>query len=253
MTRTGALVFAVGVATACASAPAKSPAPAAAKGEPNAAPSASSAACPIPSLLYEPLRKSEVSVSLPPTPVLPERPVRVGDAYTVWGASMSLRSNVKRSEVMGKEITVQGIIVKTNLTTAPSCAVHATGIADPEDCSAPIPTFWLADEAGAPVANAIRVMGWASNYANVFDAIRVYDSSTGGSYDDVYWGQRLPNPLPAVGAKVTVTGVYGTSFAKASSGSETDARMGILDYRSLEVLEPARELATLPGVRRKSR
>jgi hypothetical protein len=100
--------------------------------------------------------------------------------------------------------------------------------------------------------DAIAVMGWASNYAQIFQAIRVFDAkSRDATYVDEFWGVALPNPLPAVGAQVLVTGTYDATFGKASSGAASDPEMGILSYDGMRVLAPAPELATLPGVRRK--
>lgn len=66
-----------------------------------------------------------------------------------------------------------------------------------------------------------------------------------------FWGVALPNPLPAVGAKVSVTGTYAATFAMAASLSQVDPFMGILRYQSMRDLEPAKELASLPSVRRR--
>jgi hypothetical protein len=65
------------------------------------------------------------------------------------------------------------------------------------------------------------------------------------------WGVKLPKPLPAPGAKVTVTGPYSTTFTLASSGAEADPIMGIITYQGMTYLEEASELSTLPGVKRK--
>ena len=53
------------------------------------------------------------------------------------------------------------------------------------------------------------------------------------------------------GAKVTVTGQYGVSFSKASSGAEADPFMGVMDFQEMTIQEPAPALATLPGKKRK--
>ena len=173
-----------------------------------------------------------------------------GIAFTVWGLGFHLRSRQLRDQVTGRPISVTGYVVASNLASAPKCVVHAGGIADPEDCSAPVPAFWLGDTPNAPLDETVKVMGFASNYAQIYDAIHEFDRG-GGPFVDTYWGQEIPNPLPAVGAKVTLSGNYGTTFSGASSGSESDDTMGIFTYRSMETLEPATELATLPGVKRK--
>ena len=69
---------------------------------------------------------------LPPVPNVAKKPIKAGDAYTVYGASYYLRSRVHRKEVAGKKINLTGYITKTNLAEAPECAVHKGGKADPE-------------------------------------------------------------------------------------------------------------------------
>jgi TPR repeat len=151
-------------------------------------------------------------------------------------------------------VAATGYVVKTNLAQAPRCAVHCSGIADVENCRAQIPAFWLGDRPDAPEADCLKVMGFASNYAQLYEAIRQADSQKPDEpYSDEYWGQTVPNPLPAAGAKLSVRGGYGLTFAKASSGAESDPVMGIMDFAESEVLGPAPELATLPGVKRRKR
>src|SRR6187549_2614675 len=93
---------------------------------------------------------SGVTASLPAVPNLPQKPLKAGDAYTVWGASYQLRSRVHHKDVANKNIKITGYISKTNLPDAPECAVHKTGKEDPEGCKPPIPTFWLCDAKDAP-------------------------------------------------------------------------------------------------------
>jgi hypothetical protein len=192
--------------------------------------------------------------NLPSVPTLQKKPIKQGDMYTVWGASYYLRTMVHRKDIVGKDITVTGYITKTNLMDAPECAVHKTGKADPEGCVAPVPTFWVGDTKDAPENESIAVMGWASNFANLYDAIEEFDKpKQDGGYDDQLWGVKVPDPLPAVGAKVNVKGKYSTTFMKASSGAAADPHQGILDFQDITYLEQAPELATLPGVKRKPR
>ncbi len=197
---------------------------------------------------------SGMKASLPPAANLPKRPTKNGDTWTVWGASYSLRSRVHRKEVAGKRISIQGYITKSNLADAPECAVHKGGKADPEGCKAPVPTFWIGDTKDAPESESISVMGWASNFAQIFDAIDEFDKGKADAeHLDTFWGVKTPNPLPAVGSKVTVTGQYSTTFSKASSGAEADPFMGVLDFQEMTIQEPAAELATLPGKKRKAK
>jgi hypothetical protein len=197
---------------------------------------------------------SGAKASLPPAANLPKRPLKNGDTYTVWGASYSLRSRNHRKEVAGKRLAIQGYITKSNMTDAPACAVHKAGKADPESCKAPVPAFWIGDSKDAAEADCIKVMGWASNFAQIFDAIDEFDKGKDNAeYNDANWGVKVPNPLPAVGAKVTVTGNYGVSFSKASSGAEADPFMGVMDFQEMTVQEQAAEPATLPGKKRKAK
>ena len=202
---------------------------------------------------YEPRpANSGAKASLPSVPTLQKKPIKQGDAYTVWGAAYYLRSNVHRKDIVGKDITVTGYITKTNLLEAPECAVHKTGKADPEGCKAPVPTFWIGDSKDAPENESIKVMGWASNFANLYDAIQEFDRpKDDAGYDDQLWGVKVPNPLPAKGAKVTVKGKFSTTFMKASSGAEADPYQGIIDFQDVTVHEPAPELATITGIKRK--
>jgi hypothetical protein len=196
-----------------------------------------------------------VKANLPAVPSVPSRPIKEGDAYTVWGASYHLRSRVHHNDVAGHDLKITGYIVKTNLADAPKCAVHATGKEDPEGCQAPIPTFWLADSADAAEKDSIKVLGWASNYAQLFDAIKEYRKRRASKkvnperLTDNFWGVKLPYPLPGPGAKVTVTGNYSTAFTRATSGTESDPIMGVLTYDDIEYQKEPAELATLPGIR----
>jgi hypothetical protein len=189
-------------------------------------------------------------VKMPDVPTLPARPVKVGDSYTVWGAIHQLRSRVHDVDVKGKDITITGYIVKTNFPDAPLCAVHKTGKGDPDGCKAPVPTFWIADEKG-DTKRAISVMGFASNYAQLYDAITKYKDAkdTDPLVQDEFKAQPIPRPVPNVGAKVKVTGQYGFSYTGATSGIQTDPKMGILSYQKMEYIEKPTEPAILPGMK----
>jgi hypothetical protein len=189
------------------------------------------------------------SLSLPPVPTLPDRPERAGDDFTVWGASVALRSRFRRASVTERPITITGYIVRTNLSEAPRCAVHRAGVADPPGCTAPVPAFWIGDTPDAALSDSIKVMGWASNFAQIHDAIRAYAHPGAAAQFDAFWGIPLPNPLPAARAKVRVSGSYGAMFRRASTGIEADPVMGLLTSDSIETLERAPAPATLPGMR----
>lgn len=205
---------------------------------------------------YEPKGAPAEHAALPPVPSLNKKPIKDGDAYTVWGAAYSLRSRVHQKDVDGKDLKISGYIIKTNLSEAPPCAVHETGKEDPEDCKAPVPTFWLADSKDANEKDAIKVLGWASNFAQIYDAIgeykkreRVTQVKESEPLTDNFWGVKIPEPLPNVGAKVKVSGIYSTTFTKATRGTEADPIMGILTYSDIEYVEKPAEPATLPGMR----
>ena len=146
-----------------------------------------------------------------------------------------------------------GYIIKTNLAEAPPCAVHKTGKADGKECEKnppPIPAFWIADEKTSPLTEAIQVMGWASNYAKIFDAIEKYKKKDNKDVaKDDTWGVVIPNPLPAKDGKVKVVGKYSTSFTLASQGVEANPLTGIVTYKVMEYLEPPPEGGTLPGMK----
>lgn len=186
--------------------------------------------------------------SLPSPPSLTNAPVKVGDAYTVAGAAHHLRSRIHDKEVTKSNITIQGYIVEENISDAPACAVHKTGKADPEECKAEIPSFWIADEKGAGKDKPrIRVLGFAKNYASVYEAMEKYKNlkevkdPAKDLYKDEIWNVDVPFPLPSVGAKVKVNGKYGFTFSKASTGLVSDPVNGTMTYEKMEVVEPAPE------------
>jgi hypothetical protein len=144
--------------------------------------------------------------------------------------------------VSGKSIAITGYIVDANYASAPKCAQHPTGKKDPDGCTSDIPAFWIADAKGDTKGQMIRVLGWSKNWATVFDAMKAYkglkDPPKEALKDDV-WGVDVPYPLPAVGAKVKVTGRYGYTFSKASTGLVSDPQHGVMTYEKVEYVEPA--------------
>ena len=178
--------------------------------------------------------------SLPPVPQLPSNPVKVGEAYTVHGAIHHLHSRIHEKDVTSKPITIQGYIVEENITDAPKCAVHKTGKKDSDDCQAEIPSFWIADEKDGK--KKIRVLGFAKNFATVYDAMEKYKNlkePPKEPFKDDMWSVDVPFPLPSVGAKVKVTGKYGFTFSKSSTGMVSDPASGVITYEKLETVEPA--------------
>ena len=55
---------------------------------------------------------------------------------------------------------------------------------------------------------------------------------------------RLIHLPPAVGAKVKVTGKYGFSFSKSSTGLISDPVNGVITYEKIDVVEPPPEKAS---------
>ena len=208
---------------------------------------------------YKPLPAfSGKKASLPAVPTLPSTPIKQGDAFTVYGAVHHLNSSIHGADVTTKEITIVGWIVDSNMQTVDKCAIHSTGKKDPDGCVTPIPSFSLGDtkEAkGDAKLPKIRVLGWASNFANVFDAVDKYKNLKAAPTEkevvtDELWAVPIPYPLPAVGAKVKVTGKYGVNFGKSSAGIESDPMNGIMTYTKIEVLEPAPEPASFPQIKK---
>jgi hypothetical protein len=205
--------------------------------------------------------------SMPAVPTLPQKAKKEGDAYTIYGVTHDLRSRVHRDDVNDKKLSIVGYIVRTNLVPCskedvmdgtvenctPRCAVHKTGKADPPDCKAPVPTFWIADSKDEKT-DMIQVMGWASNYARLYDAIEEIDKEPKDKRKDLkinddVWGVQIPNPIPAVGAKVKVTGQYAVTFNRATGGAAADPKYGIMTVETVEYLEQAPALAELPGMK----
>lgn len=184
--------------------------------------------------------------NMPAPPQLPSTPIKAGDAYTIFGASHHLKSRIHDKEVTAKDITIQGYIVESNIPNAPACAIHKTGKGDDEKCKTEIPSFWIADSKGEAKAK-IRVIGFARNFPVIFDAMEKYKNLKEAPKDkdvvkDDQWQVDVPYPLPAVGAKVKVTGKYGFSSSKAS-GLVTDPLYGVMTYGKMEYLEPSPEPA----------
>lgn len=185
--------------------------------------------------------------TLPAPPSLDNKPIKQGDAYTVHGATHHLRSRIHEKDVNGKEITIEGYIVASNIEDAPACAIHPVGKADPEGCKSEVPSFYIADNKGdGEGAPRIRVLGWAKNFATVFDAMKAYKGKTSKpepAIQDDMLSVEVPFPLPAVGAKVRVTGTYGYTFTKLTTGLVSDPKNGVLTYTKIDVLEQAAEPA----------
>ncbi|MSP25007.1 MAG: hypothetical protein EXR75_07555 [Myxococcales bacterium] len=203
--------------------------------------------------------------NLPAVPTLPNKPKKEGDSYTVPGAIHDLRSEVRKVDFEGKEVSIVGYIVKTNFETlckdekkpeegedcVPSCAVHKEGKGDPEGCAAPSPTFWIAESKDEKDirTKAIQVKGWASNFAKIYTFVEELDKDDKAEMDDVFTGLKLPKPLPIAGAKVKVTGTYAVTFSGSSGGSASNPRTGIIGAKKIETVTMAPMRAKLPGMK----
>lgn len=224
------------------------PVPSASASSPSAS---ATTACSASSTPYVPVASwSGARPDLPAPPALPTTPLRDGDAYTVFGAIHALRSRFGAAE-LSKSITVVGYIVDTNLPRAPKCVLHKTGIADPKGCSSEIPAFTIADAKTGAGEVKFRVMGWASNFPNVYEAFLKYKTLTAAPppsalYTDELWATTVPYPLPAVGAKVRIKGRYGFTFTKSSAGIEADPEHGVFTLEEAVTLELAPRPASFP-------
>ena len=190
------------------------------------------------------------AASIPAPPTLPNTPIKNGSDFTVYGAVHQLRSLMHAKDVTGPPaISIIGYIVDSNIPRAPDCAVHKTGKADPEGCNTEVPSFWVADDKGDMKGLKVRVVGWARNYAVIYDAMQAYKKLKPG---DVPTDKQLvtddmlnvtePFPLPAVGAKVRITGAYNVAKTVVSD-MVSEPVGGVMALQKLDTLEPAPEPA----------
>jgi hypothetical protein len=190
------------------------------------------------------------AASLPTPPSLPTTPIKSGDAYTVYGAVHQLRSLTHAKDVTAPPaLSIVGYIVDSNIPRAPDCAIHKTGKQDPEGCSPEVPSFWIADDKGNTKGPKIRIVGWARNFAVVYDAMVAYKKIKPGeqptekqAVTDDMLNVTVPFPLPAVGAKVKLTGAYNVG-KNVVSEMVSEPSGGVMALQKLEVLEPAPDLA----------
>jgi hypothetical protein len=189
--------------------------------------------------------------ALPTPPPPPSTPIKTSDGFTVYGASHYLRSQIHWKDVTANPITIVGYIVDTNVPRAPKGCQHEQGKAD-KDCAdlntccpktTDVPSFWIADAKGDTTGPRIRVVRWARNYAVIYDAIDAYSKVKPGEkpdkpiHDDLY-DVDLPFPLPAVGAKVKITGTYGVSSHRLNS-MVADPVNGVIEMDKIEQTEAA--------------
>jgi hypothetical protein len=181
--------------------------------------------------------------NLPAPPSLPSTPIKTGDGYTVYGAIHQLRSLIHGKDVTAQPITITGYIVDSNIGRAPECSIHKTGKADPANCAMEVPSFWIADDKGNTKGPKIRIVGWARNYAVICDAMKVYNKLKPGEQpkepvnDDIL-NVVVPNPLPAVGAKVKITGAYNVAKTVVSD-MVSEPIGGVMALQKMDVVEAA--------------
>jgi hypothetical protein len=189
------------------------------------------------------------AVSLPSPPALPTTPLKQGDAYTVYGAIHQLHSLMHSKDVTANPISITGYIVDSNIPRAPDCAVHKTGKKDPDNCNPEVPSFWIADNKGDMKGAKIRIVGWARNFAVIYDAMVAYKKLKPGvaptekeAVTDDVLNVPVPFPLPAVGAKVKLTGAY-NAFKTVVSDMVSEPQGGVMSLQKFEVVEPAPDVA----------
>jgi hypothetical protein len=205
--------------------------------------------------------------SLPAVPTLPNKAKKEGDAYTVWGAIHDLRSLVHEADFRDKDISLVGYVVKINWADLckdemkpasgddkhciPECVVHKTGKEDVAGCQRPIPTFWIAESKDEKDIdkNAIAVMGWASNFAQIYTFVEAIDKDDESDLSDEFFGHDLMKPLPNMGGKIKVTGRYGITYTKSTGGAASNPRVGIMSWEKSEWVEPPVKRAVLPGMK----
>jgi len=205
--------------------------------------------------------------SLPPVPTLPNKAKKEGDAYTVWGAIHDLHSVVHASSFSEGGTKLVGYIVKINWADKcsdpmgpasgdpkdciPECVIHKTGKEDKAGCKRPIPTFWIAETKDEKDINskAIPVMGWASNFAQVYTMIEGLDKDDEAQLQDEFFGHDLMTPLPNMGGKIKVTGRYGVTYTKSTGGAASNPKTGIMTWDKTEWVEEPSEPALLPGMK----
>jgi hypothetical protein len=190
------------------------------------------------------------AASLPAPPSLPTTPLKNGDAYTVYGAVHQLRSLMHAKDVTSPPaISITGYIVDSNIPRAPDCAVHKTGKADPEGCTPEVPSFWIADNKDDTKGLKIRVVGWARNFAVIYDAMQMYKKVKPGEQptekqvvtDDML-NVPLPFPLPSIGAQVKITGAYNVAKTVVSD-MVSEPTGGVMALQKMDTLQPAPEIA----------
>ena len=184
--------------------------------------------------------------NIPAPPTLPSTPIKNGGDYTVYGAMHQLQSLIHNKDVTGPPaISIVGYIVDSNIPRAPDCAVHKTGKTDPDNCNPEVPSFWVADEKGNTKGQKIRVVGWARNFAVIFDAMKAYKKLKAGEQPTRAGHRRHAErhgavPVARSGRQGEDTGAYNVARTVVSDMVSEPAG-GVMALQKMEKLEPPTE------------
>ena len=107
-----------------------------------------------------------------------------------------------------------------------------------------MPSFWIADNKDDTKGLKVRVVGWARNFAVIYDAMVMYNKVKPGEQptdkqivtDDML-NVPLPFPLPAVGAQVKITGAYNVAKTVVSD-MVSEPTGGVMALQKVDTLQP---------------
>jgi hypothetical protein len=112
-----------------------------------------------------------------------------------------------------------------------------------------VPSFWIADNKDDTKGVKVRVVGWARNFAVIYDAMKMYVKVKPGEQptdkqvvtDDML-NVTVPFPLPSVGAQVKITGAYNVAKTVVSD-MVSEPTGGVMALQKVDTLQPAPEPA----------
>ena len=112
-----------------------------------------------------------------------------------------------------------------------------------------MPSFWIADNKGDTKGLKVRVVGWARNFAVIYDAIKAYKKIKPGeqptekqAVQDDMLNVTVRSRCPSVGAKVKLTGAYNVAKTVVSD-MVSEPTGGVMALQKMEMLEPAPDVA----------
>lgn len=209
---------------------------------------------------------SGAKASLPAVPKLPPASAyKNGANWTVYGLQHQLNSPRHAAEVNGKPVTIQGYVVKVYEPVEPpgkeGCIYphkkHLPTAKEPNpkgvDCAfiakeVEPPHFYIADSKDEKnPAKMIKVMGYFCSYIQLFFAYDWYKTHDPDKvkdpkdreaelFVDNLCSTQVPNTFlgePKVGAKVTVSGQFGSKYEEGSGGRAVSP-FGIVDVTSFK-------------------